>query len=112
MTILLIFLRLNGSAKLFDFFTTTIMPRTIAIGDVHGCADEFEELLAKLELKPDDRVIQVGDLVNRGPDSHRVIELAREYQVESIIGNHELRLLTARGKNKPSLLNQYDRVTL
>ena len=60
------------------------MPRTIAIGDVHGCADEFEELLAKLELKPDDRVIQVGDLVNRGPDSHRVIELAHEYQVESI----------------------------
>ncbi|MFL2832719.1 MAG: metallophosphoesterase [Coraliomargaritaceae bacterium] len=88
------------------------MPRTIAIGDVHGCADEFEELLTKLELKPDDRVIQVGDLVNRGPDSHRVIQLAREYQVESIIGNHELRLLTARKENKPSLLNQYDQVTL
>ncbi|MEC8614033.1 MAG: metallophosphoesterase, partial [Verrucomicrobiota bacterium] len=44
------------------------MPRTIAIGDVHGCANEFEELLKKLELKPNDRVIQVGDLVNRGPD--------------------------------------------
>ena len=88
------------------------MPRTIAIGDVHGCAEEFEELLKRLELKPDDRVIQVGDLVNRGPDSHRVIELAREYQVESIIGNHELRLITAREKNKPSLLNQYDQVTL
>ncbi|MBL6919234.1 MAG: metallophosphoesterase [Puniceicoccaceae bacterium] len=88
------------------------MPRTIAIGDVHGCADEFEELLKRLELKPDDRVIQVGDLVNRGPDSHRVIELASEYQVEAIIGNHELRLLRARKKNKPSLLNQYDLVTL
>ena len=112
MTILLIYLRLNDSAELSAFFIATIMPRTIAIGDVHGCADEFEELLAKLELKHDDRVIQVGDLVNRGPDSHRVIELAREYQVESIIGNHELRLLTARGENKPSLLNQYDRVTL
>lgn len=42
------------------------MPRTIAIGDVHGCADEFEELLNALELEPKDRVIQVGDLVNRG----------------------------------------------
>lgn len=88
------------------------MPRTIAIGDVHGCADEFEELLTKLKLKPEDRLIQVGDLVNRGPDSHRVIELARKYQVESIIGNHELRLLTARKKNKPSLLNQYDQTTV
>ena len=88
------------------------MPRTIAIGDVHGCADEFEELLRILELKPDDRIIQVGDLVNRGPDSHRVIELAREYQVEAIIGNHELRLLTARKKNKPSLLKQDDQATV
>lgn len=88
------------------------MPRTIAIGDVHGCADEFEELLKRLKLKSDDKVIQVGDLVNRGPDSHRVIKLAREYQVESIIGNHELRLITARGENKLSLLNQYDLVTL
>ena len=88
------------------------MPRTIVIGDVHGCANEFEELLTKLELKPSDRVIQVGDLVNRGPDSHRVIELACEYQVKSVIGNHELRLLTARKKNKTSLLNQYDQITL
>jgi predicted phosphodiesterase len=88
------------------------MPRTIAIGDVHGCADEFEELLKRLELKPDDRVIQVGDLVNRGPDSHRVIELAREYQVEAIIGNHELRLLSAREKNKPNLLKQDDQATV
>ena len=88
------------------------MPRTIAIGDVHGCADEFEELLRRLELKADDRVIQVGDLVNRGPDSHRVIELVREYQVEAIIGNHELRLLSARKKNKPSLLNEDDQATV
>jgi predicted phosphodiesterase len=88
------------------------MPRTIAIGDVHGCADEFEELLRRLELKADDRVIQVGDLVNRGPDSHRVIELAREYQVEAIIGNHELRLLSARKKNKPSLLKEDDQATV
>jgi len=88
------------------------MPRTIAIGDVHGCADEFEELLIALELEPEDRVIQVGDLVNRGPDSHRVIELAREYEVDAILGNHELRLLTARQKNKPNLLKDYDHATI
>ncbi|TVP78084.1 MAG: metallophosphoesterase [Puniceicoccaceae bacterium] len=89
-----------------------MMPRTIAIGDVHGCADEFEELLEALELDPLDRVIQLGDLVNRGPDSHRCVELAREYKVESILGNHELRLLTARHKDKPSLLKDYDLLTV
>ena len=87
------------------------MQRTIAIGDVHGCADEFEELLEALELTPKDRVIQVGDLVNRGPDSRRVIELARQYNVEAIVGNHELRLLEAWRNNKPSLLKDYDRPT-
>ncbi|NBB80544.1 MAG: metallophosphoesterase [Verrucomicrobia bacterium] len=88
------------------------MPRTIAIGDVHGCADEFEELLEALELEPEDRVIQVGDLINRGPDSHRCIELARQYRVESILGNHELRLLSARNQNKSSLLKDYDLPTI
>jgi diadenosine tetraphosphatase ApaH/serine/threonine PP2A family protein phosphatase len=88
------------------------MPRTIAIGDVHGCADEFEELLIALELKPEDRVIQVGDLVNRGPDSHGVLELVREYQVEAILGNHELRLLRARLEGQKSLLKSYDHSTI
>ena len=88
------------------------MPRTIVIGDVHGCADEFEELLEALELAPDDRVIQAGDLINRGPDSHRTIQLARDYKVQCIIGNHELRLLTARSQKKPALLKDYDFPTI
>lgn len=88
------------------------MPRTIAIGDVHGCAEEFEELLDALNILEEDRVIQVGDLINRGPDSHRVLELARIYQVEAILGNHELRLLTARQENRPDLLKDYDKETV
>ncbi|MGB0745327.1 MAG: metallophosphoesterase [Opitutales bacterium] len=88
------------------------MPRTIAIGDVHGCADEFEELLNALELAPEDRVIQVGDLLNRGPDSHGVLELAREYKVEAILGNHELRLLRAHREGQTGLLKDYDHPTI
>jgi len=88
------------------------MPRTIAIGDVHGCADEFEELLNALELEPGDRVIQVGDLINRGPDSHGVLELVRAYQVEAILGNHELRLLRARRDDRKDLLKSYDHATI
>ncbi|MFP4165658.1 MAG: metallophosphoesterase [Opitutales bacterium] len=88
------------------------MSRTIVIGDVHGCADEFEELLETLEFGTEDRIIQVGDLVNRGPNSHRVLEIARTYSIESILGNHELRLLTARRKNRPKILKRYDRETI
>lgn len=88
------------------------MPRTIAIGDVHGCADEFEELLHALELEEDDRVIQLGDLINRGPDSHRTVELARIFKVESILGNHEVRLLRAYREGRREFLKDYDRPTM
>ena len=88
------------------------MPRTIAIGDVHGCADEFEELLDALELEKKDRVIQVGDLINRGPDSHRVIELAQMYEVQTILGNHELRLLHAKRTGRRNRLKDYDHETM
>jgi diadenosine tetraphosphatase ApaH/serine/threonine PP2A family protein phosphatase len=70
--------------------------RLIAIGDIHGCHLEFAELLARLELARDDRLILLGDLVNRGPDSLRVLELAREHRALSLLGNHELRLLKYR----------------
>lgn len=70
--------------------------RLIAIGDIHGCHEEFAELLSRLELKPEDRLILLGDLVNRGPDSHRVIELARAHRALALLGNHELRLLNYR----------------
>jgi len=73
--------------------------RIIAIGDIHGCHQEFSELLERLELTKDDRLILVGDLINRGPDSGKVIDLARQFRAISLLGNHELRLLTYR-KNK------------
>lgn len=70
--------------------------RLIAIGDIHGCHEEFEELLSLLDLQPDDRLILLGDLVNRGPNSPRVIELARAHRAIALLGNHELRLLNYR----------------
>lgn len=73
--------------------------RIIAIGDIHGCHLEFAELLERLELAKDDRLVLVGDLVNRGPDSCKVIDLARQHRAISLLGNHELRLLTYR-KNR------------
>ncbi|CAI8262626.1 MAG: Bis(5'-nucleosyl)-tetraphosphatase PrpE [asymmetrical] [Opitutia bacterium UBA7350] len=88
------------------------MPRTIAIGDVHGCADELQELLDALKVKTDDTIIQIGDLVNRGPQSRRVIELARKYKIQAILGNHELRLLTALREKRPKILKDYDLDTI
>ena len=86
--------------------------RLIAIGDVHGCHREFEDLLNKLDLKKNDRVVLLGDLVNRGPDSAKVIALARERAHSSLLGNHELRLLNYRKTGDPTHLKKNDYDTL
>jgi diadenosine tetraphosphatase ApaH/serine/threonine PP2A family protein phosphatase len=86
--------------------------RLIAIGDIHGCSDEFEDLLDKLALRADDRLVLLGDLINRGPDSARVIQLARKHATVSLLGNHELRLLNFRKTDDPSHLKKYDYATL
>jgi diadenosine tetraphosphatase ApaH/serine/threonine PP2A family protein phosphatase len=69
-------------------------PRTLFIGDVHGCSAELEELLDRLQPRPGvDRVIFIGDLINKGPDSAGVWRRYRALGAESVMGNHELRLL-------------------
>lgn len=70
--------------------------RLIAIGDIHGCHVEFEEMLTRLAPAKEDRVILLGDLVNRGPDSHKVVDMARRIGATALLGNHELRLLKYR----------------
>jgi serine/threonine protein phosphatase 1 len=82
--------------------------RVIAIGDIHGCYQEFAELLGKLELTKDDRLILLGDLVNRGPDSCKVIDLAREHRALSLLGNHELRLLNYRRTSDTKFVKEGD----
>ncbi len=85
--------------------------RLIAIGDIHGCHLEFAELLTRLELAKDDRLVLLGDLVNRGPDSCKVIDLARESRALALLGNHELRLLKYRRTGAPKYLKESDRQT-
>jgi predicted phosphodiesterase len=82
--------------------------RIIAIGDIHGCHQEFAELLGLLELTKDDRLILLGDLVNRGPDSCKVIDLARAHNALCLLGNHELRLLEYRRTKDESLIKETD----
>jgi predicted phosphodiesterase len=91
--------------------TQKMTGRIIAIGDIHGCHHEFAELLALLEPTEDDRLILLGDLINRGPDSCKVIDLARRHRAISLLGNHELRLLTCRKTKDPSQLRETDAVT-
>lgn len=82
--------------------------RLIAVGDIHGCHVEFAELLGKLALGREDRLILLGDLINRGPDSNKVLDLAREAKALCLLGNHELRLLKFRRSGEKKHLKEGD----
>ena len=71
------------------------MARTIIVGDVHGCVDELGRLLDLLAPGTADRVLFVGDLIARGPDSLGVLALYRAVNGQSVLGNHESKLLGA-----------------
>jgi hypothetical protein len=81
--------------------------RIVAIGDVHGAADRFVEILKATGLVDDKlhwsggraHLVQTGDVVDRGPDSRRALNLLRQLEgeasraggvVHALIGNHEV----------------------
>ena len=68
--------------------------RTIAIGDIHGCSKALQGLLEAIDPRPDDRLIFLGDYVDRGPDSKGVInlliELRQRCRTVFLLGNHEI----------------------
>jgi bis(5'-nucleosyl)-tetraphosphatase (symmetrical) len=72
----------------------------VFIGDVQGCADELDALLARAResFGDDFTVWLVGDLVNRGPASLRVLERVRalweQGRARCVLGNHDISLMS------------------
>jgi len=78
------------------------------VGDVHGSLAALDQLLERLPLGPDDRVVFVGDLVRKGPDSPGVVDRVRgDDRLVSVRGNNEQKILDDR-KN-PDWLRDGDR---
>ena len=84
------------------------------IGDLQGCCDPLEELLAKIDFSPSrDRIHLLGDLVNRGPQSLPVLKRLASLgdAAACLLGNHDLHLLAvAHGVRKPGKGDTLDEI--
>jgi serine/threonine protein phosphatase 1 len=67
------------------------MPRTIAIGNTHGCSESLASILQAIDPQPDGTIVTLGDYVNRGIDSEGVldmlIELSKNCRTTRTLGN-------------------------
>ncbi|GGE56937.1 metallophosphoesterase family protein [Priestia taiwanensis] len=75
------------------------MKRILVISDIHGEFDKFEQLLEKVQYKPEeDQLLLAGDYVDRGPNSKAVVEKVQALVAEgaiALMGNHEKMMLEA-----------------
>jgi serine/threonine protein phosphatase 1 len=79
--------------------------RTLVVGDIHGCYAELQALLTVAGYTDADRLISVGDVVNRGPDSLASFAfIAGDDRHRAVRGNHEHKHIQARlGDFAPTL---------
>ena len=82
-----------------------------AVGDVQGCWRELKTLMKKLKLKESDELWLAGDLINRGPDSLKVLRRlsAMGEQCRVVLGNHDLHFLAiVFGAKSPNAKDTFD----
>jgi serine/threonine protein phosphatase 1 len=76
--------------------------RDFVVGDIHGCYDFLAEALAQLGFDPEhDRLISVGDLVDRGPLPEKALDYLSQPWFFAVMGNHEqifMRAVDEKGK--------------
>lgn len=78
------------------------------VGDVHGCSQEFLNLIKKIDLDDDELMVCVGDITRKGPDSAGAVNIIRNYSnIMSVLGNQEAKYL--RGDKDPRGLDESHR---
>ncbi|MBY6185406.1 metallophosphoesterase [Marinobacter hydrocarbonoclasticus] len=88
-----------------QFATLTVEGRAFFVGDLHGERRQLSQLLNAVNFAPEqgDRLICVGDLIDRGQDSLACLELLELPWFHSVMGNHESMLLDALGGDAENL---------
>ncbi len=87
-----------------------VKEKIFAIGDIHGYHAKLRDLLDRLPYQPGrDRLVFLGDYINRGQDTAKVLDLLcemreRDPSIITLMGNHEYLLLEYHRSGDPALL--------
>lgn len=81
---------------------TTHKLRRLVIGDIHGNFQGLLDLLSLLDLNRSDQVYFLGDLIDRGPDSSKVVDFVIEKDYRCLLGNHEQLMMAALANLSPN----------
>lgn len=95
-----LFSKSRASAKLVSLDVAPVQAFFV-VGDIHGCPDQMYEIIRKLEdvAEGDEQLVFLGDYVDRGAGSHKVLNWLFEVQqmhperVNCLMGNHERMML-------------------
>lgn len=88
------------------------MSRTLMISDIHGCIKQFYELLNVVNYIPgEDKLILLGDYVDRGPNNKETVKLVKDlvndYNVIALRGNHDQRLVDLIRTDDEAVRNKF-----
>ena len=76
------------------------------LSDIHGRMDRFREVMRQINLKKEDHLYVLGDVIDRYPDGLRILRnLLKRSNVTVLLGNHEHMMLEALTKDHPN--NKY-----
>ncbi|QDV11857.1 Serine/threonine-protein phosphatase 1 [Rosistilla oblonga] len=85
--------------------------RLIAIGDIHGCSDALQTLIKAIDPTPDDTLVVLGDVVDRGSATRQAVdmllEIAQQSQLIALQGNHEEMMLRVLDGESPQRWLQF-----
>ena len=91
-----------------------MMQRLIVYGDIHGCFNEFVKLRSSLNIQNNDVEACVGDFITKGKQSIKSLRYIQQNNIQSVLGNHEDKLLryiehSQNSENNPITLDEDER---
>lgn len=78
------------------------------MSDIHGVREKFDSVMSKINLRPEDKLYILGDVIDRGKDGIGILlDLKKRENVTMLLGNHELMMYHATRDDPLCMIQNY-----